>query len=126
MTVKRVSINGVALLALAAAVTYVAYARAASQAEPSLGACGAVGFVVHNVEPGSPAEKAGLKAGDVIVDIDGKQIETNEGLLQVVKESSGKQVKLTYYRADKESGKMAERTAVATLAPKGRWGRASG
>ena len=35
---------------------------------------GTQGAVVRNVEPGSPAEQAGLQPGDVIVGVGGKQV----------------------------------------------------
>jgi serine protease Do len=38
------------------------------------------GALVESVEPGSPAEKAGLKSGDVIVSIDGQDIPRSEEL----------------------------------------------
>jgi serine protease Do len=38
------------------------------------------GALVSNVSPGSPAEEAGLKAGDVVRAIDGKAIETSSDL----------------------------------------------
>ena len=43
----------------------------------------AVGAVVTQVEPASPGAKAGLKVGDVITQIDGKEV-TDAGALQVV------------------------------------------
>jgi serine protease Do len=36
------------------------------------------GFRVRSVEPGSPAEKAGIKSGDVVVSVDGAPIESQE------------------------------------------------
>ncbi|MGA9814247.1 MAG: Do family serine endopeptidase [Terriglobales bacterium] len=43
----------------------------------------AVGAVVSQVEPDSPGAKAGLKVGDVITQLDGKEV-TDAGALQVV------------------------------------------
>jgi serine protease Do len=43
----------------------------------------AVGAVITQVEPDSPGAKAGLKVGDVITQIDGKEV-TDAGGLQVV------------------------------------------
>lgn len=40
-----------------------------------------VGLLLVSVEPGSPAEKAGLVLGDTIVSIDGDPIDTIDGLL---------------------------------------------
>lgn len=40
------------------------------------GAPGGQGVLVREVRPGTPAEKAGLKAGDVIVKVDGESIRT--------------------------------------------------
>lgn len=44
-----------------------------------------VGIYVGGVVPGSPAEKAGMKAEDIIVKIDDKKIETFEDLQSVLK-----------------------------------------
>ncbi len=43
------------------------------------------GAVVLEVHPGSPAERAGFKAGDVIVQFDGRTIRTTEELVQGVR-----------------------------------------
>jgi serine protease Do len=40
--------------------------------------------LVSNVEPGSPAEKAGLEAGDIILKFDGKKIEKSSDLPRAV------------------------------------------
>ena len=56
--------------------------------EPSLlrafGLDAGEGILVQNVIPGGPAETAGLKAGDVITEIDGKKITGGSVLLDVV------------------------------------------
>ena len=46
----------------------------------------------------SPAAKAGLKAGDVIVEIDGKKIENNLDLIKAVNEKKEGSVSITIIR----------------------------
>jgi serine protease Do len=46
----------------------------------ALGMDRARGALVEEVEPGSPADKAGIKAGDVIVSVDGQEIPHSEDL----------------------------------------------
>lgn len=68
------------------------------------------GVYVSNVNSGSAAEEAGLKEGDVIVDINGRPINTVAQLQEIIATNRpGDQVKVTYYR----SGDM--RTTNATL-----------
>jgi serine protease Do len=63
----------------------------------SLGATN--GIVIESVEPGSPAEKAGLKGGDVITSVDGKPVKTGNDLVNPIAEAPiGSRVKLAYVR----------------------------
>ena len=56
------------------------------------------GAVVLDVIAGSPADKAGLVQGDVIVDINGTAITSSESLQSVVQQSkAGQSVQVTYY-----------------------------
>ena len=50
----------------------------------SLGLGKPQGALVSNVEPGSPAQKAGIEAGDIILKFDGKKIEKSSDLPRAV------------------------------------------
>ena len=56
------------------------------------------GLLVNEVRADSPAAKAGLKAGDVIVEIDGKKIEKNLDLIKAVNEKKEGSVSITVIR----------------------------
>jgi len=61
------------------------------------------GALVGDVLPNSPAEKAGLKRGDVLLAIDGKEIENTAQLRKwVAAATNGKKIKLTVWRDKKE------------------------
>jgi S1-C subfamily serine protease len=68
------------------------------------------GAVILSVVSGSPADKAGLVEGDVIVNIDGTAITSSDDLQKVVQaDKAGQSVSITYYVGD------SKRTATATL-----------
>lgn len=57
------------------------------------------GVLVAQVEPGTPAEKAGMKEGDVILEFDGKKIENaNKFRIIVAETQSGKKVSILVLR----------------------------
>jgi putative serine protease PepD len=61
------------------------------------------GALVQFVEPGSPADVAGLQRGDIIVVADGRDITGAEDLIAVVRSSSvGDTLEVTLIRADTE------------------------
>jgi serine protease Do len=68
------------------------------------------GAVILSVVSGSPADKAGLVQGDVIVNINGTNITSSDDLQKVVQNSkAGQSVSITYYVGD------SKRTTTATL-----------
>ncbi len=68
------------------------------------------GALIANVEKGSAAEKAGLKAGDVIRDIDGRAIVSSGDLASIINLASpGQQIKMDVWRDGKHE------TLTATL-----------
>ena len=64
---------------------------------------GLSGAVVRYVEPGSPADEAGLEEGDVITAVDGRAVERNHPLDQLLQRyKPGDRVQITYWRGDQE------------------------
>jgi serine protease Do len=67
------------------------------------------GVVIEGVEPGSPAEKAGLKGGDVITSVNGTPVKSGNDLVNPIASAPiGSTIKLTYFR-DKQQ-KLANAT----------------
>jgi serine protease Do len=71
------------------------------------------GALVQAVEPGKPADKAGIRHGDVVVEIDGKPIRNNRELIDYISyQPVGSEVKITVFREGKRqtfNAKTAER-----------------
>ena len=81
------------------------------------------GVIVGEVLTGSPADKAGVKAGDVIIRIDGKQIDSSRNMQNtIVGKSIGQKVELAVWRDGREqklvstTAEMPGETAPATEA----------
>lgn len=79
----------------------------------SLGLKGTVGALVASITPGGPAEKAGLKPGDVILEFNGKTIKEMREVPRIVAETKiNTDVDLTVWRDNK---KVKTKISVAEL-----------
>jgi serine protease Do len=68
------------------------------------------GALIISVNSDSPADKAGLRAGDVITKMDNEDISTTEGLISAIRSHQiGDQVEIVYYREN------VQQVATATL-----------
>lgn len=74
------------------------------------------GIYVKEVASGSPAEEAGIHAGDIIVEFDGQSVYTMEELSSLVKEKDeGDKVRVVVYRTD-SMGNYKQMKLEVTLA----------
>jgi serine protease Do len=67
------------------------------------------GVLVQLIQPGGPAEKAGLKAGDIITNIDGRSVKDGDDLVnEIASRRPGSTIRLGYLR----DGKQADTTVT--------------
>ena len=56
------------------------------------------GAMITKVRENSPADKGGLRKNDIIIEIDGKKIKTNEMVKEIIANSKGKELDFTINR----------------------------
>jgi serine protease Do len=62
------------------------------------------GVLVQLIQPGGPAEKAGLKAGDIITHVDGRVVKDGDDLVnEIASRRPGSTIRLGYLRDGKEA-----------------------
>jgi serine protease Do len=75
----------------------------AAEPDPALARVYGTGVTVANVTAGSPAEQAGLKIGDTITSVDGKEVKTGDDLVaDIASRKPGSKAKLVYVRNGKK------------------------
>ncbi len=57
---------------------------------------------ITSVEPGMPADRAGLKPGDIILTVDGNKVSTYQQVIDLIKRDKGKSVRLDIERDKKK------------------------
>jgi len=89
----------------------------------ALGLDKARGALIGSVMPGEPADKAGVKAGDIILAVDGRNIEDSSALLRTIAaKTPGEKINLTVWRDGKTrelSLTLGERTPEQLSAQRG-------
>src|SRR5262245_48501593 len=92
----------------------------------SLGLSQASGALVNSVQPGSPADKAGIRRGDVITSVNGAAVKDSNSLRNnVAQMAPGSTAKMTVVRDGKEQTldvTLAERQADGSAAEEGNGG----
>lgn len=74
------------------------------------------GAYIKHVSPGGPADKAGLKPGDVVIAADGQVVRSCDQLAAIVRHHGpGGRISVTYYRG----GTSHKRTTTVTLGGSG-------
>ena len=86
-----------------------------AQPNPAIAHIYGSGVTVSNVVSGSPADEAGLKIGDTITSVDGKELKTGDDLVSdIASRKPGSKAKLSFVR----NGKRQE--ATVTIADRGK------
>lgn len=67
---------------------------------------------VANVDIGSPAERAGLREGDMITELNGIQVNSIDDLQKISQDSPGASVEISYWRFNAGTGKEERHQAV--------------
>ncbi len=68
----------------------------------SIGLSRPVGVLVNELYPGGPAERAGLKRGDVVTQVEGREVSDSEALrFRIATQAVGGTVRLTVWREGK-------------------------
>ena len=120
---KRTLSVALTLLVLAAAGTLLNF-KASSQTtqngnppQSRLGIYGVMGFVIAEVDPGSTAEQAGLKPGDIVTSLNGQVTGIREFQSAIWSSPPGTTLNIEYLRFNPATGKAEENKATVRTMP---------
>jgi len=86
---------------------------------PGLGLARPAGVAITDIYPGGPAERAGLRRGDVVLRIEGREVNDNDALrFRIATQPIGQTVRLTVWRGGRETAIMAALTAPIENPPR--------
>jgi C-terminal processing protease CtpA/Prc len=112
---KALTRSGLAVACVTLVCFLLAGASAPQEApHAGIGVKGEMVLRVHEVLPGSPAEKAGLRPQDLVVAVGTKQLESVEDIVPALRGSVGRSIELTYYRWNDTTKRLVEHQTTVT------------
>ena len=90
-----------------------------SELAPGLGLSRPIGVAITDVFAGGPADRAGLRRGDVVLRVEGREVNDNDALrFRIATQPIGQSVRLTVWRGGRENVVTASLTAPAENPPR--------
>lgn len=95
------------------------FAQYPDKPKSRLGVQGEMGFIITAVQPGSTAEQAGLKPGDIITStsLNGQVTSGEQFQKDIATSAAGTTIQITYLRFNSVTGNFEERTATVRTMP---------
>lgn len=88
-----------------------------SSPQSMIGVKGVGAFLVDGISPGSPAEQAGLKPGDLVTWVDGNSVNSVTDVLQISRRPPGQRVELFVLRHNPDTQQREPLTVTLTTVP---------
>lgn len=85
-------------------------------AKSTTGITGFMGFLIDDIEPGSPAEIVGLKKGDVILNLDRQEVSSLKPIMKMTRQDPGTPVTMTVWRLNSETNRIEYSKVTLPLA----------
>jgi len=82
-----------------------------------IGVIGNMAFLVQRVEPGSPAEQAGLQPDDLITRINGRPVNSVEDMREITQSPPGRPIQIVFWRYDPATQRYKGYHTTLTSAP---------